>query len=145
MVFRFLVYLLVISFLLNFVWEISQMTFYKFEGLGDISNYLKFIEVHWIVSFKDALIVIGLYLLTGILMRNMYWGRKISNKKLAILLVLGGLWAILVEYHAINNNRWAYSSLMPILPLLNVGLLPVLQMMILPLLSILLTRNQLKS
>lgn len=146
MVFRFSGYLFIVSFLFNFFWEISQMSFYKFEGMGDISNYSKFVEIHWIVSLKDALIVLCLYFIVGILMRNIYWGRKLNNKRLAVLLVLGGLWAIGIEYNAvIINHRWAYADIMPLLPLLNVGLLPVIQMMILPMLSIFLTRNQLKS
>ncbi len=122
------------------------MSFYKFEGMGDLSNYSKFVEIHWIASFKDALIVFCLYFVVGILVRNIYWGRKLNNKRIAILLVLGALWAIGIEYNAvILNHRWAYADFMPLLPLLNVGLLPVVQMMVLPLLSIFLTRNQLKS
>lgn len=122
------------------------MPFYKFIGLGDVSNYVKFIQIHWMVSLKDALMAVLLYLIVGVLTRNMYWGRRFSNKRLSMLLVLGGLWAIIVEYHALNiAHRWAYADSMPLLPVLNVGLVPVLQMMIVPMIAILLIRGQLKS
>ncbi len=36
------------------------------------------------------------------------------------------------EWHAVRAGRWAYSDLMPIVPLLQVGLAPVLQWLVVP-------------
>ena len=121
------------------------MSFYKFEGMGDISNYFNYVKVHWIVSFKDALITVCLYLVVGVLMRNMLWGRRFNGKRLATILVLGGLWSIAIEYYAINiAHRWAYAPNMLLLPLLNVGILPVLQMIVIPIVAVLMSRSYLK-
>lgn len=121
------------------------MSFYQFEGLQSVSDYINFIQVHWIASFKDGLMVVILYLAVGILMRNLSWGRKLNNKRLIILVVLGMVWAVGIEYHAVNvADRWAYAGSMPTLPVLNVGVLPILQMMILPAVAIWLARSQLR-
>lgn len=120
------------------------MPFFKFEGLGQVADYTKFVQTHWIVSFKDALMTVVLYLAVGALVGNMSWGRKFNNKRLFLLLALGGLWAMGIEYYAVNfAHRWAYSQSMLVLPVLNVGILPLLQMLILPALSVLIARGQL--
>ena len=119
------------------------MPFYQFEGLGAVDNYLVFLKNHWLVSAKDALIVLALYLITGILIRNLSWGRRMVGPRLTIFWVLGALWAIVIEYQALDVGRWAYVETMPILPVLEVGLLPVLQMIIVPTLAVLITRKHL--
>ena len=37
-----------------------------------------------------------------------------------------------IEWRALAAGRWTYTAAMPIVPLLNVGLLPVLQLLVLP-------------
>ncbi len=120
------------------------MPFYHFSVISSAQDYTRFVQVHWIASFKDALMVIVLYFIVGVLVRNMSWGRRFNNKRLVILLVLGLLWAVGIEYQAINAQRWSYAAAMPVLPVLNVGLLPSLQMLILPAVSVLMARSQLK-
>jgi hypothetical protein len=121
------------------------MPFFEFSGLGKVAHYVQFIQTHWWVSFKDALMTVFLYLAVGLSVKNIYWGRKFGNKRLLILLVLAGLWSIFVEYHAVQvAHRWAYAPSMPLLPVLGVGLWPLLQMLIIPPLAIFLARNQLK-
>ena len=65
---KFLFNLFFVSFLLNFVWEISQMVFYSEIGMGIRSDYLEFLRIHWEVTLKDALMVVAVYLLIGILL-----------------------------------------------------------------------------
>ena len=121
------------------------MSFYKFDAINSAVDYVNLVQVHWIAAFKDALMIIVLYVVVGVLVRNLSWGRKFNNKRIVIFLVLGLLWAIGIEYQAVNASRWSYAATMPVLPVLNVGVLPLLQMLILPLVSVLMARNQLRS
>ena len=121
------------------------MPFFQFVGLGQVADYRQFVQTHWLVSFKDALMIVLLYLAVGLVVKNFYWGRKFNSRRLLMLLVLSGLWSIFVEYHAVEvAHRWAYASSMPLLPIIGVGVLPFLQMLILPPLAVFLARSQLK-
>ena len=147
--FKFLVYLFFLSFLLNFVWEITQMPLYNEMGMGIHSDYLEFLRIHWEVSLKDALMVVVVYLVIGFLIRNclptgdvpkgQQWVKSF-NRGWVMLWVALPIWQAIVEYHAVYlTHRWAYAESMPLL--LGIGLSPILQMLILPSLAILLSRH----
>lgn len=135
--FKFLSKLFFISFLLNFVWEISQMGFFGPLGMGSLDNYNNFVKIHWEVSLKDALMVAVVYLLIGFLLRNWQWAKTFNSGWVMLWLVLP-LWQAVVEYYSVYvYNRWAYAPSMPLL--FGIGLLPILQMLILPTMAILLS------
>jgi len=136
MILRFSFHLFIIAFLLNFLWEITQMPLFTTE----VS-----VAAHWWFSVKDALLAVGFYLTVALFSGNLYWGRHLYKRRLLFLLALGFMWAAGVEYHALNSGRWAYAAAMPLIPYLKVGLAPVLQMMTLPALSVFLSRKQLMS
>lgn len=50
----------------------------------------------------------------------------------ALMATVGVVIAVLIERHALATGRWAYTDWMPVLPVLDVGLVPVLQMLIVP-------------
>lgn len=140
---RFLFFLFSVSLVLHFGWEISQMSLYVFSGVTS-AGYLEFVTLHWITAAKDALITVALYLIVGMLVGNIGWGRRFNYRRSLFLFVLGFLWAVGIEYHAVAvAHRWAYVAAMPLLPALGVGVAPVLQMMIVPFVGIWLTRKQL--
>jgi len=130
---RFLSYLFIVAFLLNFVWEFFQAPFYQFSQPKNLLWY----------SLRDGLMIVVLYLAVGSVLRNWRWGRRFNSRRLILLWVLGAVWAIALEYFSLDASRWTYSVEMPLLPFLNVGLWPVLQMLILPTVAIILTRRQL--
>ena len=120
------------------------MIFFSELGMGSLADYGNFLKIHWIVSLKDAAMIIVLYIIVALINRNWHWGRHLYKKRLFPLLFLGGIWAIGIEYyHVVLNQDWAYINLMPLIPVLNIGLLPVLQMLILPAFAILLSRKSL--
>ncbi len=45
-----------------------------------------------------------------------------------LLIVVGILIAILNEWYGLSTGRWVYNSLMPIVPLIKVGITPTLQL-----------------
>lgn len=136
---KFLLNLFFISFLLNFTWEISQMGFYSNLGMGDISDYWNFVMIHWQVSLKDALMVVLVYLVIGMILRNWFWAKN-WNSGWAILIITLPVWQAIIEYYSVYiYGRWGYAESMQLI--LGIGLLPILQMLILPSLSILLSRH----
>lgn len=119
------------------------MSYYSFTA-PSLSSYDAFIKDHWTTAAKDGLITVALYLLVGMLVKNASWARRFNQRRFIFLIVLGFLWAVGVEYHAVEIvSRWAYASSMPMIPIINVGVVPVLQMIIIPFLAIFLARKQL--
>ncbi len=55
---------------------------------------------------------------------------KISylNKRLWLSLIFGLAAAVFIELRALEAGRWAYTSAMPVIPLLNIGLTPFVQL-----------------
>ncbi len=64
----------------------------------------------------DALVITVLYIV--------FSGRA----KIWLPVVVALLFAIALELFALHTGRWEYNNLMPIIPVINVGLTPVLQL-----------------
>ena len=140
--FKFLANLFFISFLLNFVWEISQMPLFSEMGMGIRSDYLEFLRIHWEVTLKDALMVVVVYLVIGFLIRNWHWAKSFNSGWVILWLALP-FWQAVIEYYSVYVfNRWAPAESMPLI--FGIGLSPILQMLILPSLAILLSRHFLR-
>ena len=136
---KFSLHLFFVSFLLNFVWEITQMPLYSEMGLGIRLDYLEFLRIHWQVSLQDALMVVAVYLVIGFLLRNWLWAKSF-NRGWVILLISLPLWQGIIEYYSVYlYHRWAYAESM--LLIFGIGLSPLLQMLILPSAAILLSRH----
>ncbi len=77
----------------------------------------------------DALVTIGSYALAARLARN----REISGgwKPYALMALFGAIWAVLFELAGKRLGLWSYSEMMPMVPIIKVGLLPLLQLAIL--------------
>jgi membrane protein YdbS with pleckstrin-like domain len=67
----------------------------------------------------------------AVLVGKSNWVESPSRSELLLSAGLGALVALFVEYKAMYFQTWAYSSTMPIVPLLQVGLSPLLQMTVL--------------
>ena len=130
--------LIIIAFFLNFIWEIFQAPLYAphFAGVS------AFIFVHLKASAGDVLLVFLIVILNALVFQDRFWFQALSAKKAASSVFLGFIIAVIVEKLALASGRWAYNSLMPVIPLFNVGLTPVLQMMILPILSLWIARKR---
>lgn len=117
-------------FALNFFWEISQMFLYQ----NHTSSVADFIFVHLRASLGDVLIFGIIHLLGILIFRKNTWFLKNTPGIYIFSAFTGCVLAVAIEKYALATNRWDYNDLMPIIPLLNVGLIPILQMILLPLL-----------
>ncbi|MBW7468750.1 hypothetical protein ABID22_003172 [Pontibacter aydingkolensis] len=124
-------FVLVVGFLLNLIWENAQAPLY-FEYKGFYSHFM----ICFVAAVVDALVILLLYLLFALFMHNLYWPLHAGVGQYFLLVFIGGVMAVWFERWAFVNRQWSYRQAMPIVPILDIGLLPLLQLMILPLLSI---------
>lgn len=110
------------ALLLNMIWEVAQAPLYTC-----FAEFWSCMAICLRASFGDAFIVLGIYFLL----------RK--NLKFYRVAALGIFIAVLIEVHALETGRWAYTEAMPLIPFLKVGLTPILQMALLPNLTFYLT------
>lgn len=124
-----------IAMSINYVWEMAQMPLYQDMRFNELHSYFLCLQA----SFGDANITIAIFVVGLLLFRNWSWPAKLNIPKFAYLTITGGGIAILIELLAMKIGRWTYTSLMPLLPSVGVGLIPLLQLMILPYVSYILS------
>jgi hypothetical protein len=123
--------LLCSAFLLNWAWEVAQAGAYAPHGTqSEAMRRCTF------ATFADAAITLGLYAIGALAAKRLYWGLRGGWNVYLTCALLGFIHAVLVEKQATASGRWSYSSHMPIIPVLEVGLLPVLQLTFLVPLSV---------
>lgn len=120
--------ILVIAFGLNWAWEATHAAAYV-ESTGPFFFRVR----HCLpMAVTDALWTLALWgIVTGLL-----WRTDRQPRRLVALAALGAVTAILVERMALADGRWTYNSLMPVIPIVNVGLWPVAQMTVLPVIAV---------
>lgn len=124
----FLFILAVAAFGLNLLWEIAQV--FAFSSLSKASTFEVAILVT-VASAADALITLVAYLIVAWLRRGWSWWESAGASDFVIFAIAGAVSATLIEMVAVSRGVWAYGSYMPIVPLLEVGLLPLLQLIFL--------------
>ena len=127
--FTFLLRLFLVSTAINYVWEMAQMPLYREMPFDD--------PMSWWLCFRaglgDGLIVILIWAVGVLLFRRRGWFLVLTAPRIVVLLLTGAGIAVGIEYFALIHGRWSYSPLMPLIPLLGVGLSPFLQLLVLPL------------
>ncbi len=127
------------TFILNLIWELAQgeSGLYLNHG-GDVASMLRCTTA----TFGDILIVLGIYIIMTIIYRSSDWILNMNQGKWVNLLLISLIAAIVVELWGLQTGRWSYSELMPIIPLIKIGLMPVLQMVLLvPLITLIVKKS----
>ena len=113
----------------------AQMFAYKLKPEDSRIEVLVFCTL---ASVVDALVTIGIYKLLA---------RFLSTNQAIFYLFAaapGALCAVFFERFAFRFGLWTYSELMPVVPILETGLLPFMQLTLLVPLAIWLTKRDLK-
>ena len=113
---------------INYIWEMVQMPFYQEMRYSDPRAWLFCFRA----SVGDAVFSVLVFLGGWLLFRAWDWPKKLNFPKVAFLVVIGVAAATITELVALKGDRWAYTRLMPLLPIIGVGLVPVIQLAILP-------------
>jgi len=124
---RLIFIMLVMSFLLNFAWEVAQIPLYK--GASFAKEHIAFCAL---ASVADAIMVLLLYFGFALVYKNPLWVQRLASFRILLLIMAGGMGAVAAEIKYISIGTWAYNTSMPLIPIAKVGLLPVLQFMLLP-------------
>ena len=117
----------VMAFLLNFAWELLHLPLYK-----DAAYDIQHIAFCALASVADALMVLLLYLCFALINKKPFWVQGMGFRKVFILMIIGGIGAIIAEIAHTAAGNWTYADSMPMLPFVNAGLSPVLQFFLLP-------------
>ncbi len=112
---RKLLLVFIIAFLLNWLWENLHSFLYVSYIGGAITPFILFRA-----AIFDAVIISII----------IFVSEKFFNGRVFFIIITGLAVAIGIEIWAMQTGRWQYSDLMPIIPLLGVGLSPVFQLAI---------------
>lgn len=129
-----------IAFLLNFMWEVSQVFLYK--GYKYDWAHISFCAL---ASVADMLMIFILLFGFALIYRNVLWMIQLSATKIWWLILAGFSGSILAEMAHTSRGSWAYTESMPLIPWVDVGLTPVLQFTVLQLIIFIVSVRILKS
>lgn len=130
LVFRQFIFLAtILAFLLNLAWELIQGPLY--EGYTFDIQHITFCAL---ASVADAIMVLLIYFGLALVFKNALWAQNITLPRILLVMLIGGVGAILAEVRHLSAGTWAYAESMPIIPFVDAGLSPVLQFTVLPVL-----------
>jgi len=131
--------IIALSVVFHLVWENAQAPLY--------AGYENFWQHFWIclsVIPGDVTITLAAYFAVAFWRRNMAFVGAMRFSDALATGLCATLVSVVIEWFSLATGRWAYGSVMPILPGLGIGLLPVLQMMIIPPVTLYLTGKLMK-
>ena len=122
-------YLIAIA-VLNLAWEFVHMPLYELWRTGT-SAEIAFAAIH--CTGGDVLIALSSLLLALLLVGHSRWPVNGASRVLILSLLIGFSYTAFSEWLNIEiRQSWAYNDLMPVIPMLNMGLSPALQWIITP-------------
>ena len=123
---------------LQLLWEIAQFPLYTVWHEGDWS-YILYGLIH--CTLGDMLILLSSYWVVALLNRNRLWycTNILVSGFLFTLIGLG--YTVYSEMLNVNiKGTWAYTELMPIIPVIEIGGMPFMQWILIPPVTLLLMR-----
>lgn len=123
----------VLSFLFNLIWEeLHSLLYISYQG-GPITQTILF---H--ATLADA----GFITLLAIF----FFNSRVLRERLWIIIPIGLALAVTIELWALGTHRWVYTSTMPLVPFIDVGLTPVLQLAVTGYVTLwMISKNQIKT
>jgi hypothetical protein len=125
----------------DFVWETAQLPLYTLWQTGTPGEKL-FAVVH--CTLGDLLIALSALTLGLVLAGHRDWPLRRFAAVAALMLAFGLGYTVFSEWlNIVVRRSWAYSSLMPVVPLfgLGIGLSPLLQWIVVPTLALYVARR----
>lgn len=126
----FIITLIILS--LNTIWEFSHHFLYI--DLSGISKYPHLI----IASFADMLIIQGIFAIVSLKNKNLKWIVSPSKSDYLLVVFIGLLLAIFIEFTNLNLGRWAYTATMP--TIFGIGISPLIQLALTGIISLIILK-----
>ena len=131
-------YLLVIGFG-NLIWETLHLPLYTIWNTGTLREKL-FAVVH--CTGGDVLIALASLALALVIGADRTWPKRGWKRVVLLTVCFGVVYTIFSEWlNIVVRASWAYSELMPVIPVVGIGLSPLLEWIIVPLLAFNLARR----
>ncbi|TSC62253.1 MAG: hypothetical protein G01um101448_748 [Parcubacteria group bacterium Gr01-1014_48] len=129
----FLVFIVALA--LSLVWEHLHFPLYDCSAGCSVRTLALFPSVPLLVkaSVFDAFFITLLYCLISIVHQNRNWVRWWNLGDTLLILGIGFSATALLEHNALALHKWAYTTAMPIVPFLDIGLSPFVQLALLAL------------
>ena len=125
----------VLAFLLNFVWESVHAVLF-FEGHAEyVSGF--FVRMVSYASFMDALLIFVIFCAGCLLFKGDCWLEHYGRKEFWFTVVLGIVFAAIIEIKNLIFNQWSYNEWMP--TIFGFGLSPMVQLAVTGALSMFVT------
>jgi hypothetical protein len=125
---RIQIHLFVSALPLNLTWEVAQIYAYEFPETTLIQDVIGC----FIPTLGDGLMTLIIFWIGLTVFRDSKWILAPGVKGYVLMLAVGLLLAVIVEWNAFRTGAWGYNEQMITIPILGVGLLPILQMLLLP-------------
>lgn len=127
----------------NLIWETLHLPLYTIWEEGTISE-LAFAAVH--CTGGDILIALSSLVLALVLVGDGGWPERKYGVVAALAMIFGLGYTILSEWlNIVVRQSWAYSEMMPVIPVIDAGLSPIAQWIVLPLAGFWFARRPLRS
>lgn len=121
---------LAVALMANLSWEIFQLPLYTIWTKGT-TRELAFAVVH--CTLGDVLIALAALTLALVAVGTRDWPSGQYNAVLMCTVLIGIGYTIFSEWlNIVIRASWAYSPLMPVVPIINTGLSPLLQWIVIP-------------
>lgn len=125
---RRLTMLFVVAVLVNYPWERLQSPLYVHSGGASIPWWLCLAA-----SLADGLFVVVIFGVGWMTLGRRTWFEQPGIEGYLVMLVSGVAISIGVEWTTVHVLRWwTYGDQMPLVPIVNIGLVPMTQMLVLP-------------
>lgn len=124
---KYLLTVSIVAFLLNLAWEFLQLPLYK-GGSYSIEH----IVFCTLATVADVIMTLLIYIGLACIYRDAFWVKRFTWQRMLVVILIGGIGAILAEMRHTTEGNWAYADSMPLIPVVNVGLSPLLQFLVLP-------------
>ncbi len=128
---------LLISFALNYAWELAQMPAFTDGRLRPFRTGIRFAALHCFVPTLGDIFVAGMTFVLGWAINGRPdWILRLGWREILLVTLPLVLLAVTVELvNVYVLQQWSYSRFMPIVPIIRVGLLPTVQLALLTLLT----------
>lgn len=123
---RLLTLFALVSFVLHIVWESLHVQLYT-----GYEHWAGGVPVALLATIGDVLYTLGAFALVSGFKGSAAWIEAVARRDYLMLVTLGFLIALFVEYKGLALNRWQYLPDMPLIPFLQVGFSPIIQMALL--------------
>lgn len=120
--------------LANLLWEVLQLPLYAIWRNGTVRDLIVAVA-HCTVG--DILIALATLMLALLLVGNAEWPEERYVRVAFVSVALGVGYTVFSEWlNLVARKSWAYSELMPVVPVLGVGLSPLMQWIAIPIVGL---------